>query len=146
MRIVANRVDFEDGETRPIILAEVQSREGTTVAEQFLNDTGADRTEFSQALLERLDLPFVDVPAGEQLHGISGAAPFVIVESVIELLRDDGGPARMRGTSAAFTDPLATDLSILGRDVLNHFDIILSRRNNEALFLSQRRSYQVIVS
>ena len=39
--------------------------------------------------------------------------------------------------------PTATDLSILGRDVLNHFDVILSRRNNEVLLLAPNHRYRV---
>lgn len=146
MRIPGSWVLFEDGETRPIVRVLVQTGGGTAVAEQFLIDTGADRTVFSYALLGQLDQPQAPAPAELQLSGISGSAAFVLVESVLELSRDDGVPARVRGTFAAFTDPLATDVSILGRDVLNHFDVILSRRNNEVLLLSQRHRYQIAFS
>ena len=37
---------------------------------------------------------------------------------------------------AAFTDPSATDLSILGRDILNWFDLILGRQRKEVLLLA----------
>jgi len=46
----------------------------------------------------------------------------VLVKTVIELATDDAGAVSLRGEFAAFTDPTATDLSIFGRDVLNHFD------------------------
>jgi hypothetical protein len=144
MRIVGSWVRFDDGESRPIIRAKVQTGLGSMVSAQFLVDTGADRSVFSADLLGQLDLPVGAAPTEMQLHGISGAAGFVLVDSVIELSRDDGGPARIRGTFAAFTDPLATDVSILGRDILNHFDVVLSRRNNEVLLLSQRHAYQVV--
>ena len=49
----------------------------------------------------------------------------------------------MRGEFAAFTDPAATDLSILGRDILNHFDVILSRRRNEVLLLAANHQFRV---
>ena len=49
----------------------------------------------------------------------------------------------MRGEFAAFTDRSATDLSILGRDVLNHFELILSRRRNEVLLLAPNHHYRV---
>lgn len=143
MRIVGNWVLFQDGETRPIIRAKVQTGQNESVAEQFLVDTGADRTVFSQTILGQLSLPHRPPPEEFQLHGISGSAGFVLVDGVIELTRDDGGPASVRGVFAAFTDPLASDVSILGRDVLNHFDVILSRRNNEVLLLSQRHKYRI---
>jgi hypothetical protein len=36
------------------------------------------------------------------------------------------------------------DYSILGRDVLDHFDVILSRPRSEVLLLSGNHQYQVI--
>jgi hypothetical protein len=77
------------------------------------------------------------------LQGIGGASPHVLVTTVLELTRDDGGPARVRGEFAAFTDPAATDLSILGRDVLDNFDVITSRRRNQVLLLAGNHQYQV---
>jgi hypothetical protein len=65
------------------------------------------------------------------------------VQTVVVLTRDDGGEVFMRGEFAAFTDRSATDLSILGRDVLNHFDLILSRRRNEVLLLAPNHQYRV---
>ena len=67
----------------------------------------------------------------------------MLVDTVLEFAIQDGPPARVRGQFAAFTEPTATDLSILGRDVLNHFDLILSRRNNEVLLLAPNHRYRV---
>ena len=50
---------------------------------------------------------------------------------------------RVRGEFAGFTDPTATDLSILGRDVLDHFDVLISRRHNEILLLAPRHRYRI---
>jgi hypothetical protein len=49
----------------------------------------------------------------------------------------------MRGEFAGFTDPTATDLSILGRDVLDHFDVLISRRRNEIWLLAPRHGYRI---
>ena len=68
---------------------------------------------------------------------------YAVVNTVVEFLRAEGGPARVRGEMAAFTDPTATDLSILGRDVLDHFDVIISRRRNEVLLLAENHNYHV---
>ena len=120
MRIVGDWFLFEDGESRPILRAKVQTGRGVMLAEQFLVDTGADRTVFSAALLAQLALPVEPAPPDERMLGIGGAALHVIVDIAIELTRDDGGPAVVRGKFAAFTDPLATDVSVMGRDVLNN--------------------------
>jgi len=52
----------------------------------------------------------------------------------------------VRGKFTAFTDPLTTDLSVMGRDVLNNFDVIVSRPNSEVLLLAPRHGYQVVTS
>ena len=72
-------------------------------------------------------------PTGSILRGIGGVGESVIVKTVVILTRDDGGEVFMRGEFAAFTDRSSTDISILGRDVLNHFDLILSRRRQRGL-------------
>jgi hypothetical protein len=144
MRIVGDWFLFEDGESRPILRVKVQTGRGAMIAEQFLVDTGADRTVFSAALLQQLALPVEPGPADERMLGIGGAAPYVILETAMELTRDDGGPAVVRGKSTAFTNPLTTDLSVMGRDVLNNFDVIVSRPNSEVLLLAPRHRYQVV--
>jgi hypothetical protein len=61
----------------------------------------------------------------------------------MEFLCEDGRLARVRGELASFTDSTATDLSILGRDVLDNFDMIISRRRNEVWLLAPRHQYRV---
>jgi len=129
--------------TRPALRAKVHAHDGTHQTEAFLVDTCADRTVFSANLLSRLGFPPTPAPASLSLQGISGTCGFVLVGTVLELTRDDGGPAHIRGEFAAFIDPTATDLSILGRDVLYHFDLILSRRRNEVLLLAPNHQYRV---
>ena len=146
MRIIGSWFTFQDGETRPIIRAQLQTAYGPKITEQFLVDSGADRTVLSPALFEQLQLPAESPPADFQLHGVAGAVPFVLIGCAIELSRDDGGPATVRGKFAAFTSPGATDVSVLGRDVLNNFDVILSRRNDEVILLAGPHRYRVGVA
>jgi hypothetical protein len=77
------------------------------------------------------------------LQGIGGSSEFVLVDGVLDFASCDGSTARVNGRLAAFTDSTATDLSILGRDVLNYFDVILSRRNNRVLLLAADHPYRV---
>jgi hypothetical protein len=144
MRIVGDWFLFDDGESRPILRAKLRTVRGTMVTEQFLVDTGANRTVFTAALLQQLALPVEPAPADERLLGIDGAAAHVVVETAIELTRDDGGPAVVRGKFTAFTDPLTTDLSVMGRDVLSNFDVIVSRPKSEVLLLAPRHRYMVV--
>lgn len=133
----------DDGVTRPVVRAKVFGADGSPVADDFLIDSGADRTVFSAALMARLRLSARDAQPGFALSGIGGVREFVLVTTVMEFLRDDGRLVRVRGEFASFTDPIATDLSVLGRDVLDHFDLIISRRRNEILLLAPRHQYRI---
>jgi hypothetical protein len=59
-----------------------------------------------------------------------------------EWLRCDDGITRPC-VFAAFNEATATDLNILGRDVLDNFDVITSRRSNAVLLLAGNHRYQV---
>ena len=133
----------DDGVARPTVQAKVQGGDGTFHVEFFLVDSCADRTVLSAASLSKLAVPASSPPAGVTLQGVGGSSAHVLIKSVLEFTRDDGGPVHVRGEIAAFTDLAATDLCILGRDVLNNFDVILSFRRNQVLLLAPNHEYHV---
>jgi hypothetical protein len=143
MRIAGEWFTGDDGESRPLVRVLVAGLPGQVHVERFLIDTGADRTVLSAGLLIDLGLPVELPPPGSRLRGISGDTGLVIVNTMIEFTTDEGRPARVRGRFAAFTDRDATDVSILGRDVLDNFDVIVSRRRDEVLLLAPNHQYQV---
>ena len=143
MRIAGTWYKCDDGAVRPVLVLEVQAVNGAVAEDRFLIDTGADRTVFCAAHLSRLGGPTSPAPTGVYLTGVGGPQPFVQVEAAFKLTRDDGGVATIRGIFAAFTDPAATDLSVLGRDVLHHFDVILSRRRDEVALLAGHHRYEI---
>ncbi len=145
MRVVGMWMPSDDGVLRPVIECLVTGIDARQVDEHFFVDSCADCTVLSADLLKKLNLPRKPPPSSLSLKGISGAGDYVVVSTTVEFLRVDGGPARVRGEMAAFTNPSATDLSILGRDVLDHFDVIISRRRNEVLLLAGNHYYQVAV-
>src|SRR5262245_52837533 len=119
-------------------------RYGSLVEDRFLIDSGADRTVLSADLLTRLALPVSSAPSGHALAGVGGSQGHVLVQTALEISHDDGGgTAIIRGEFAAFTDAAATDLSILGRDVLNLFDVILSRPRSDIELLAAPHRYRV---
>ena len=144
MVIVGAWLVCDDGITRPVIRVNVPRADGSLTGEHFLVDTAADRTVLSAGLLKELQLLGNHAPPGVTLEGIGGASPHVVVTTVLELPRNDGEMARVRGDFAAFTDPAATDLSILGRDVLNNFDVIISQRHHAVLLLAGNHQYQIV--
>ncbi len=143
MRIAGTWYKCDDGGIRPVLVLKVHAVNGTAAEDRFLIDIGADRTVFCAALLSRLGGPTSPAPTGVCLTGVGGPQPFVQVDAALQLTRNDGGVATIRGMFAAFTDPAATDLSVLGRDVLNHFDLILSRRRDEIALLAGVHRYEI---
>jgi hypothetical protein len=143
MRIVGEWQAGEDGVTRPVVRAKVAAADGTLERDIFLVDSGADRTVFGARLLWKLGFPMTPGSGSSILQGIGGLCDGVAVKTVVELTRDDGGVIHLRGEFAAFTNPTESDLSILGRDILNLFDVILSRRRSEVLLLASNHQYRV---
>jgi Aspartyl protease len=143
MRIEGEWFRGDDESVRPVLEVDVYDRNGEPLRERFLIDSGSDHSVFSALLLRRLRIPGESPPTGFGLVGIGGSAPSVVVRTTIEFLASDGRPATVRGQFAAFTDPRTTDQGILGRDVLDNFDVILSRRRDEMLLLAGNHQYQV---
>jgi hypothetical protein len=110
---------------------------------RLLVDSAADRTVLTYAVQADLQLPTVPPPPGLSFQGVGGTTPFIVVKTTLQFARTDGGPARFQGEFAVFTNPNALDMSILGRDVLNHLDVILSRRRNEVLLMAPPHQYTV---
>jgi len=133
----------DDGVTRPLLQANVVAAQGRAVAEDLLIDSGADRTVLSATCLSRLRLPADNAPPGVALSGIGGRSEFVLVQTALELVQVDGGALRVRGEFACFTDPTATDFSVLGWDVLDLFDLIISRPRNEVFLVAAGHRYRV---
>ena len=144
MRIEGEWFRCDDHVTRPVISALIIGPDGHSYDEAFLVDSDSDRTVFRAVLKDRLRLVPVSTPPGFRLTGIGGTSAFVSVAAMLEFTRDDGQTTRVRGVYSVFTDPAATDMSIPGRDVLDNFDVILSRQRDEVLLLSQNHRYQVV--
>jgi hypothetical protein len=143
MRIVGKWHKCDDGIVRPMLVIDAISAAGVVVEEMFLVDSGADRTVFSAALLGNLGGGNAAAPVGVSLEGVGGIQPYVEIQAKLSLRRLDGGVATVQANFAAFTDPKATDFSILGRDVLDHFDLIVSRRRDEVTLLGPPSRYDI---
>ena len=84
------------------------------------------------------------MPAPVQLGGVGGSTVTVIMESAIHLQRDDGGTAVFRGQFAAFVEPEALDMSVLGRDISNLFALIVDRPRDQVCMLGAGHQYSII--
>jgi hypothetical protein len=143
MRIVGDWRTCDDGIVRPVLRSVLFDVHGQPLTEWFLIDTGADQTVLSGTVYFRLAIAGRLPDSDHRLMGIGGATDFVLITTEAELTREDGQVVRIRGELAAFTDAAATDFSVLGRDVLDHFDLVMSRRTDEISLLAGNHRYRI---
>jgi hypothetical protein len=143
MRIEGRWQEFDDGVIRPAIEAKVQTADGNWKGVVLLLDAGADRTVFDSRFLSLL-LPLA-LPAAEspQLGGVGGEVSSLFVRTRLAFERDDGRPVTVSGAFAVFASPESSDVSVLGRDVTNNFDVIYSFPRREVLLLAAPHGYVV---
>lgn len=131
-----------DQVVRPVILGEAQGGDSSWVQIPFLVDTGADHTVFSANVLDELRLP--PLPFLPRFIGVGGMSSTVAVETRIRFQRADEGDAIVNGRFGAFTDLTALDMSVLGRDIINYFALIVDRPQDVVCLVSQRHSYSIV--
>lgn len=141
MRVDGQWIECDDGESRPIVRADVLGGDGVWRAGEFLVDTGADRTVLSGNALAAAQLEPIDTD--RHVGGIGGAVESVIVRTTLRLTRDDGVMLALRGEYAAFVRFEELEMSILGRDILNMFSLIVDRQNNLVTIIRDKHSYIV---
>jgi hypothetical protein len=141
MRIDGEWYECDDEVVRPIIRGEVFSAHGSWEPVLFLVDTGADCTVFSAAILDVLG--FEPGTARGRLGGIGGVAESVDVATRIRLAREDGGNAVFRGRYSAFTQLESLDMSVLGRDIMQMFAVIVDRPDDVVSLVGQQHRYVI---
>ncbi len=132
----------DDGAVRPVLLGETKTADGSWLKVPFLVDTAADRTVFSEAILQILGLP--PVGGAGVLQGVGGNAATVTLATQIRLVREDGTPVLFTGQFAAFIDPGASDMSVLGREILNLFAVIVDRPQDVVCLLGGVHHYAIL--
>lgn len=131
----------DDGIARPVIRGEVLTRRGLWMRAPFLVDTGADQTVFSAAILAALSLQ--SRTAQDQISGVGGVTNSVMVETQIQLRRETGNAVVFRGQYRAVTEVEALDMSVLGRDIMGLFSVIVDQPGGVVCLLGQRHRYTI---
>jgi predicted aspartyl protease len=142
MRINGEWALFDDEVMRPVIRGEIRASDGSWVEVPFLVDTGADRTVFNAAVLWKLGLQ--PVAPQEHIAGLGGLAESVVVETQIRLTRETASTVVFRGQFAAVTEIEALDASVLGRDIIGSFAVIVDQPGDVVCLLGQRHRYTVV--
>jgi hypothetical protein len=141
MRIPGEWYECDDGYIRPVIRGEVRTAGGVWEPAPFLIDTGADRTVLCAAILHLLGLEPIDTDA--PLGGIGGVARSVTVSTLLRFPISAGGLAQFRGEYAAFTELETLDMSVLGRDLLDLFAVIIDRPGNTVALIRANDRYSI---
>ena len=140
MRINGRWLADAEGTIRPTMPVLVQADDGSWRDYDFLVDTGADRTVFSANLVNDLGLP---TSPALLLSGVGGLTPSVWVQTSLRLKRDDGGTITIPNRFVGLTSISALDMSVLGRDVLSTFAVIVDKPNIIVCLLAQRHQYTI---
>jgi predicted aspartyl protease len=131
----------DDGVLRPVLRGEILAGNNIWEAAEFLIDTGADRTVFNAPLLIKAGLQANQ--AQEGIAGLGGLAASVIVTTQIRLTRETGAKVAFRGQYAAVTEVAALDMSVLGRDLLGLFAVIVDQPASSVCLLNQGHRYRI---
>ncbi len=142
MRINGEWLLCDDGVVRPVMRARLLSSAGDWLVTEFLLDTGADRTVFNARTLHKLGLPSLE--SEDEISGLGGVTSSVVIETKLNLLRDDNAAVVFTSRFTAVTDPTALDFCILGRDILDLFSVIIDRTGEVVCLLSQRHRYAIM--
>ena len=143
MRINGQWTLCDDGAIRPVVQGLVRVNEEKWVEVPFLLDAGADRTVFSAQLIDLLR-PLENHEA-EKIHlaGIGGLSGSITIETVIGFKSDEGRIATVRGTFGVFTQIEFADMSVLGRDLTNNFNVIYDYPNQLVALLAPPHFYEI---
>jgi hypothetical protein len=142
MRIDGAWLLCEDGIVRPVIRGELLAGDGSWKPVEFLADVGADRTVLDAATFRDLGLSPLEPEEG--ISGLGGETNSVIVETQLHLRRETGTQVTFNSRFTAVTDPTALDLSVLGRDIMDLFAVIVDRQGDVVCMLSQRHRYMIV--
>jgi hypothetical protein len=141
MRFNGEWLQGDDGIFRPIVRAEIFAGDENWRAFELLVDTGADRTVISANVLESLKLDVTT--ARDRIGGVGGLADVVAVRTQIRLTRDDRQSAIFRGEYAACVNHESLDMSVMGRDILEMFALIMDRSANLIAIVGGNHRYTI---
>ena len=141
MRLNGEWLPCEDGGIRPIVRGEILGGDGVWREFEFLIDTGADRTVFSWNVLALSN--FQTLISGAGIGGIGGVTENVLVGTRVRFYRQDGVQVFFNSQFAACTDPKALDMSVLGRDILDMFTLIVDRPGDIVAIIGQDHTYTI---
>ena len=143
MRLNGRWEQTSSGLLLPTIRVDVRASDGTWRSVPFLIDTGAEISVLRYELLYALQL-YPETDDGSSLSGLGGGTAAMRVATTLRIDRDDGVPVHFHGVFHGLTDPIELDMSILGRDILRHFALIVDRPGLVVPFVAGQHGYRIL--
>lgn len=78
-----------------------------------------------------------------EIAGVGGTVRTVKLETKIRFTRDGGGKVLFRGQFSACPDAESLDMSVLGRDILELFAVIVDRPDNIVTPVGGQHTYEI---
>lgn len=141
--IFRGRYRYNQGAYRPFITAYVRSQSGQWVKHSFLVDSGADETFLPYRSVEILEMETARVQIRDDVGGVGGyGLPYFRFPTEIKFVSTEGMKL-FGGEVNVFLDPHATDVPLLGRDVLDTFVVVFDRKKDQVLLLDDHDDYRL---
>ena len=142
MHIPGHWLEADDGETRPVLRARVgPPGENHLVLCPFLVDTGADHTVLSAEVTLAAGLP--TRPSARRIGGVGGVVEMVEVFVRLGFRTIDDAWVSVEVECFAFAADGATDMPILGRDVLDLFALVVDKPGDVVCLVRDRHRYVI---
>ncbi|MBI3798780.1 MAG: aspartyl protease family protein [Deltaproteobacteria bacterium] len=142
--IFYGRYRFNAGAYRPSLTAYVLSTDGRWIKQSFLVDTGADITFLPQRSIAMLGIDTSGVTVKDDVGGVGGqGVPYIEYPTQVRLISPVGAQV-LEGTLNVFLDPHASDVPLLGRDVLDTFTCIFDRTKEQVLLIEPPDRYELV--
>lgn len=141
MIISGKWAECEDGFVRPLVQGFVLNSESVAVPITFILDAGADRTLLSAEVYGKLGLP--PIGSRDRLSGLGGMQDIVQVETKIGFRADNGHLFIYGSQYCCVTSAAAIETSLLGRDLLDIFAIVVDRQSDRICLLVEGHPYHI---
>ncbi len=141
MRIKGKWRRDENDVLTPVLECGLLTGNGEWFNTYFLIDSGAERTVISGDVLRELD-----APTHVSLHslvGLGSSVQVLTVSTKLKLELDNGSSIVVNGPFDGLPEGREGELSILGRDVLGNFAVILDRPGDAIALLHGRHRYSI---
>lgn len=125
----------------PVVRLDVAQRDGTWQFVPFLIDSGAETTVVTPLVFRTMQ--FLSQPTQAHVAGVAGAVPALNVETRLRVRVGEEERFVFQIAVRMIQSEDAVDVCLLGRDVLNHFSLIIDRPQESVLLLRGPHRYRV---